>query len=92
MRSGSCFECSSYNSYWGKCAKYKTLSNISYVDFECNKAARDKLNIIVLYNSSIVDRNKCPESVKYKGKHINMKLYSGGWNYQEIKNALNNEE
>ena len=56
------------------------------------KAAKDNLNIIVVYNYANVDKSKCPAVLRYKGDHING-YYKGTdgkwyWNYQDIKNAI----
>lgn len=89
--SGSCSNCSSY--FYGTCKKNIATSDKSYIQFECDKAVRDKLRIIVLYNSTRVNKLKCPESVRNIGVHIPMKIYKDGqlqWNYSLIKNTINN--
>ena len=63
----------------------------SYIDFECEKAVRDGLKIIVLYKSTIVNRSKCPEAVRWKGTHVPMIKWQSGqlyWDYQSVKNAF----
>ena len=89
---GSCQFCSHYSSYWGKCLASGTPSFKSFITYECEKAVRDGLRIIVLYNSTIVQKSKCPEAVKDRGKHI-AAIYKGTdgkyyWNYTEIKKAI----
>lgn len=92
LTKGSCYHCDSYNS-WGKyCARGHSLSFKSYIEYECDKAKRDGLRIVVIYNNSYVDRSLCPDAVKYEGVHIkgyyrgtDNKLY---WNYDEIKDAI----
>lgn len=87
---GSCQYCSSYD--YGTCRRGHSVSTKSFIQYECEKAAKDNLNIIVVYNYANVDKTKCPEVLKYKGDHING-YYKGTdgkwyWNYQDIKNAI----
>lgn len=87
---GSCRHCSSYNQ--GACKRGYSVDLRSFIEYECEKAAKDNLNIIVVYNYANVDRSKCPEVLRYKGDHING-YYKGKdgkeyWNYQDIKNAI----
>lgn len=88
---GACSNCSFY--VYGYCRRNNTTSDKSYIQFECDKAARDDLKIVVLYNSTVVSKSKCPESVRNIGTHIPMMVYVNGqlqWNYSTIKNAINN--
>ena len=88
---GACSNCISY--VYGYCRRNNTTSDKSYIQFECDKAARDGLKIVVLYNSTVVSKSKCPESVRNIGTHIPMMVYVNGqlqWNYSSIKNAINN--
>ena len=87
---GSCQYCSSYD--YGTCRRGHSVSTKSFIQYECEKAAKDNLNIIVVYNYANVDKTKCPEVLKYKGDHING-YYKGTdgkwyWNYQDNKNAI----
>lgn len=88
LRAGYCMYCKRYST----CSDtYKT--NKSYVEFECDYAIRHDLPIIVLYNSTYVDKSKCIESVKNVALcHVPMikRGFSGQlvWNYQGIKNAF----
>lgn len=89
---GSCQFCSRYSSFWGSCLASGTPSFKSFITYECEKAVRDGLKIIVLYNSTIVQKSKCPDVIKDVGKHI-AAIYKGTdnkyyWNYQEIKKAI----
>lgn len=43
--------------------EYTYKTNKSYVEFECDYAKRNSLPIIVLYNSTIIDKSKCIDSV-----------------------------
>ena len=90
---GSCIWCNSYNSYTKHCAKGYSVDYRSYINYECEKAVEAGIEIIVLYNATKIDRNKCPEVVRWKGKHIAM-IYVGSdgkeyWNYTAVYNAFN---
>jgi hypothetical protein len=91
VKSGSCQYCASYNSWTGACARGYNVDLRSYIEYECEKAARDELKIVVLYNYASVDRNKCPEAVSSKGTHVAMCYMKEGkyyWDYEAVKNAL----
>ena len=92
LTKGSCRYCGSYNAYTGSCARGMYVDYRSFIKYECQKAANDGLKIVVLYNATSVNRNKCPEVLRYKGQQvaaiyrgIDGKLY---WDYQSIKNAI----
>lgn len=87
-RSGSCQYCDSYNSWTRICGRNNTIDHRSYIQYECDKAFKDELEIIVLYNSNTVDKSKCPDALKYVGKHIAMRI-SNIWNYPAVKEAFN---
>lgn len=79
---GKCRYCPKYYSC------YRSSDSKSFLDFEIDKAIRDGLRIVVLYNSSYVYRyTRCPEALRNRGVHVAMKT-SYGWNYQEVKNAV----
>lgn len=91
LTAGSCKHCSSYSGYWGTCNDGHSISLKSYIEYECDKAVRDGLNIIVLYNSTAVNRNLCPESVRNTGIHAPMQKWENGtlyWDYSSVKNAF----
>ena len=91
LRSGGCQLCSSYNSWTGACARGYHVDYRNYVEYECEKAKSDELAIVVLYNSTHVDRNRCPDCIKWSGKHVAMQYCKNGkyyWDYQAIKEAL----
>lgn len=91
VRSGSCQYCSSYNSWTRGCGKRHLVDYRSYIEFECEKAIRDNIEIIVLYNSCYVDKNKCPDIIKNYGKHVAMCYRRDGniyWDYCAVKNAI----
>ena len=64
LRSGGCQLCSSYNRWTRACARGHHVDYRSYVEYECEKAKSDGLAIVVLYNSTRVDRDKCPDCIK----------------------------
>lgn len=93
VRSGSCEYCDSY--YNNRCYRGYTTDFRSYVRFECDKASEafdnGEIKIVVLYNSTSVDKTKCPEAVRNVGKHIPMVYYENGkyyWDYSAVKNAI----
>ncbi|MBQ9084641.1 MAG: TIR domain-containing protein [Clostridia bacterium] len=94
---GGCQYCSYYSSARKRCTKGHMVDYSSFIQYECEKAVKDGLSIIVVYNDKIVDRNKCPEAVRYLGEHIAAYhwVYSGYalrkvLNYQGIKRTINN--
>lgn len=93
LRSGSCQYCNSYNSWLAYCARGHSVDMRSYIDYECDKAVEADIKIVVLYNACTVDKNKCPDALKYKGKHVAMCYRKDGkeyWDYQAVKDALSN--
>lgn len=48
------------------------------------------MKIVVLYNSSIEEKWKCPETLRNRGTHVAMKDKLGIWNYNAVKEALEN--
>lgn len=89
---GSCRWCQSYDSYHSSCHAGGYVDYRSFIDYECDKAVRDSMRIVVLYNFLTVDRSKCPEAVRYKGEHVAAITRNNNgnlvWNYQGIKNAI----
>lgn len=96
VRSGSCGYgyCPSKNLYTGACARGYAIDNRSYVEYECEKAKNDGLNIFVLYNSCRIDKQKCPSALRNIGVHIPMRTVNNNydivWNYNEIYSKLKN--
>ena len=91
VRSGSCQYCKSYNSYTCTCTRGYNVDYRSYIEYECEKAVKDRLKIVVLYNGARVNKSKCPDIIKNIGTHVAMQYYESGqyyWNYQAIKNAI----
>ena len=88
VRKGECSYCSHYGYGW--CHIGGTVSHDSYIDYECKKAIRDGLKIIVLYNSVYVHKDWCPDCIKNccDAEHISMKKNSDEWDYFSVKHAL----
>ena len=59
VTAGSCRWCGSYNAYTGRCARWHSVDMRSFIKYECDKAIDAGIKIIVLYNSTKVDRSKC---------------------------------
>lgn len=96
LKSGGCQLCPSYNSYRWFCARGHSVDYRSYVDYECEEAVKahieDGVEIVVMYNDLVIDRNKCPKSIRNYGRHLPMiitgedgSLY---WNLQKIEQIL----
>lgn len=89
LRAGACQYCDS--NHYGRCTRGYPPDNRSYIDFECEKAIRDGLKIIVLYKSTVVNRSKCPEVVRNRGIHAPMEKWVGNtldWDYNSVRNAI----
>lgn len=92
VSSGACRYCQSYNS-WGKyCARGYSVDEKSYIEYECLEAIKARIKIVVLYNSTIVNKDKCPDILQLFGTHVAM-VYKGTdgklyWNYNAVKNAV----
>ena len=90
LRSGSCAYCSSYAgdiTYSAYCRRGHTIDTRSYIEYECDKAMEAGIKIVVLYNSSRVERFKCPEAVRFRGTHVAMHN-NGRWDYQAVRDAI----
>ena len=88
LTKGGCQYCSSYNSYLKHCAKGYAVDYRSYIKYECEKALEAGIDIIVIYNSTTIDKSKCPYVLQSVGSHIPLYHYRNGsyyWNYQTIK-------
>ena len=91
VRSGSCQYCGSYKSHTNSCTHGHYVDYRSYIEYECDKAVRDGLKIVVLYNAATVNKSKCPDAVKNIGTHTAMYYYKDGkycCNYQAVKDAI----
>lgn len=91
LTKGACRYCSSYN--WGTCSRYYNVDNRSFIEYECEKAIKDNLKIVVIYNYANVDKSKCPDCIKYYGTHIPAYYYANDgkcyWNIARIKEEIN---
>lgn len=100
VMSGACFLCSEYgnanNLSREYCNRGHWIDNRSYVKTECDMALNDyndgKIKILVLYNNTKVDRDKCPQAIRWVGSHVAM-IYKGSdnkyyWNYDAVKQAF----
>lgn len=93
IRNGSCQYCSSYNSWTQFCALGHYVSYESYIEYECRQAVKDGKNIVVLYNATCIYKDRCPEILRNKGYHKEMKSYnmfSGHYefDYNKVKEAF----
>lgn len=95
VRSGSCQYCDSYNSSKKSCDRGNSIDYRSYIEYECDKAilaaSESKMKIVVLYNAASVNKSKCPDAIKSKGKHVAMCFIKDGeyyWDYQAVKDAI----
>jgi hypothetical protein len=91
VRSGGCQYCESYNSYTYSCARSHFVDYRSFIEYECDKAVRDGLKIVVLYNAATVNKSKCPDVIKGLGTHVAMCYYKDGkyyWDYQAVKDVI----
>ena len=67
------------------------VSMKSFIEYECEKAKRDDLKIVVLYYAAAVDRDKCPDVLRWSGVHAPMLKRMNGelyWDYQSVKDAI----
>jgi len=90
-RSGHCVYCTYYNSNFMSCNLKYSLDFKSYIEYECSIAIKDIPQIIVLYNSLTVDKNKCPALIRDYGEHVQMKKRVDGkinWDYQSVKDVF----
>lgn len=92
LTNGSCRYCTSYNSWNASCARGHSIDYRSFIEYECAMALKDGLEIVVLYNSAMVNRSKCPDLLRNEGNHVAMcfrgadgKLY---WDYSTVRDAL----
>ena len=92
LTKGACRYCSHYSSYYAKCCKGYHVDHRSFIKYECEKAIKDGLKIVVIYNYAKVHKSFCPECIKNTGTHIPAKyIGSDGyyhWDYYGIKAAI----
>ena len=92
LTKGGCQYCDSYSSYFKHCNRGRSVDYRSYIEFECDYASRKISRIVVIYNSSRVNRDLCPSAVRWEGVHVPAYYWESGkpyWNYQAIKDAIN---
>lgn len=93
VRSGGCQFCRNYNPVYESCRSGMRTDTRSYVKYECEKAYSDfldgEMDVVVIYNSTSVNRDRCPDALRWCGTHIAGRckdVYGReNWNYQEIK-------
>lgn len=91
VTSGSCRYCWRYSGATHRCSAGYPVDMRGYIQYECDKAVEADIPIVVLYNSTQVRKQKCPEAVRYAGTHRAMKHWVGSslkWDYQAVKDAL----
>ncbi len=92
LTKGSCQYCTSYNSRTGGCARGRWVDYKSFIHYECEKAKRDGLRIVVIYNYSFVYKAECPEVMRNIGNHINGYYWDSDnnmhWEYQKSRKRL----
>lgn len=84
---GKCHFCSEYPD-WGLYCDKGNVDFRNFLDYACEEAVQAGLKIVVLYKATTVDKTRCPEAVKDIGTHVAMRLSTGLWNYDSVKNAL----
>ena len=99
---GACRYCGRYGTYSSSCLNgHPSVDQRSFVKYECDLARNaynnGDIKIVVLYNSTIIDRNKCPESLRWVGTHAPMKKstysyylgkYISDYDYSTVKDAI----
>ena len=96
LRAGSCSYCDKkvWNFFGGgyKCNSGNTYDTRSFIDYECDIAVKAGIKIVVLYNSTNVDKNKCPSAIRSHGTHIEMKSRNANgivvYDYNKVRNAI----
>ena len=93
LRAGRC----SYFIYYSKspytrCTLGYGLSEKSYIEYECDKAIRDGLKIVVLYNKTYNAKSLCPAALRDVGTHAPMKKRDASgnvvWDYESVRKAI----
>lgn len=83
LRAGGCQFCKSYNSYAHYCVRGYSSDYRSYIEYECSKAIEMGLKVLVIYNSSQIDKTLCPDIMKdyYNATHIPLFSYSSPFHF-----------
>ena len=91
LTKGACRYCSSYN--YGYCSRHYSVDNRSFIEYECEKAIKDNLKIVVIYNYANIDKSKCPDCIKSYGIHLPAYYYANdgkaSWNIANIRETIN---
>lgn len=91
LTKGGCRYCVSYSPY-GACHRSGSVDHRSFIEYECEYAAGHGLKIVVLYNSCVVNRDKCPQPLRYIGTHLAAicrdPYGSHQWDYGKISQAI----
>ena len=82
LTKGGCRYCDRYSSYYGTCRNGYYVDHRSFIKYECEKAIRDKLKIVVIYNYPKVYKYLCPECIRNTGTHIPAKQMDRYGNYR----------
>lgn len=85
---GGCQLCGSYNGYGKYCVRGYSVDYRSFIKFECDHAIEAGLQIVVLYNSTSVNRELCPAAVRWMGIHQKMIYHGGDGTYYWDDNAI----
>lgn len=91
---GACRYCPSYNSYTKLCAAGGCADSLGFVQYECCYAVSHQgvMRIVVLYNSTYANREKCPALLRRVGTHVPARRYDPnggwGWDYQVVRRAI----
>lgn len=90
LTNGSCHLCDKYIRLWKEiCIKNYNVDFRSYIEYECEMAVKDDIEIVVLYKSDRIEKNYCPEILQDKGHHAPMyKKNTTEWDYQIIKKLI----
>lgn len=91
LTKGSCQYCDNYSSYYQRCRSGNSIDMRSFIDYECEKAVRDGLRIVVIYNAATTNKSLCPDAVREEGKHIAAYYWGTDgkhWCYHTIKEAI----
>lgn len=87
---GSCQYCAKYKKIiYGRayCQSSNNIDSKSFIKYECELAIKNNLNIVVLYNSNIVNKQLCPEIIRLIGIHVPMKV-NGAYCYSNVRDAI----
>ena len=92
-----CKKCIKFDDSFAWCSSQMRIDRRSFIEYECDLAVRERLKIVVLYNSAKVRKELCPDAVKNLGNHTAMKkrdyewhakTYVEKWDYQAVKDAI----